>query len=581
MSPRSPQIPGHLRQFVVEQDYDQYSEIDHAVWRFVALQLLARLQHTAHESYRTGLAATGISCERIPRIDEMNDRLARFGWAAVCVDGFIPPRAFQAFQANRILPIAADIRTAEHLAYTPAPDILHEAAGHAPLLTEPAYARYIEQFGSIAARAFANRHDRALYQAIHTLSEVKEDPASTPSGVRSAERALEQALADLGEPSESARLSRLYWWTAEYGLIGSPTDYRLYGAGLLSSLSESHSCHAPAVRKIPLTPRCVEVDYDITRAQPQLFVARDFEDLQEVLSQVASTLAYRIGGGHALRVALASEELATLELDTGAEVSGRLQHVEGDGEPRWVQFEGRAAITRAGVSLGSLRPPNDFIVPFGATADGVALSALTPDVLCRYLDAGGHLELRLGTGVTLRGRFAGGSQAEGRFIVLEVAHFELETPEGLVYRSQATYPLLLAERPRTARAGAPDGFFPETVAPGVRVPKPRFWTPRERDLLGLYERGLAAWRAPHGEQLAGEMEHIVDALDRSYPDDWLLRWNLLESLVKSGQGPALQGRLHAALEALELRFDGREPITTGLDYIRAIGTTPEPFASTG
>src|SRR5437868_333763 len=112
-----PSVPPHLRRFVVQQDYARYDAVDQAVWRFVLLQTHARLVETAHPAYRDGLAATGLSVERIPSIDEMNDRLGRFGWGAVCVDGFIPPRAFQEFQSLGILPIAADMRTRAHLVY--------------------------------------------------------------------------------------------------------------------------------------------------------------------------------------------------------------------------------------------------------------------------------------------------------------------------------------------------------------------------------------------------------------------------------------------------------------------------------
>ncbi|MEO6600390.1 MAG: phenylalanine 4-monooxygenase, partial [Polyangiaceae bacterium] len=82
-----PRIPHNLRRFVVEQDYAQYTEVDQAVWRFVLLQTYQRLQHTAHQAYRQGLAQTGISVEKIPRIAEMSECLERFGWRAVCVDG--------------------------------------------------------------------------------------------------------------------------------------------------------------------------------------------------------------------------------------------------------------------------------------------------------------------------------------------------------------------------------------------------------------------------------------------------------------------------------------------------------------
>ena len=93
-----PRVPPHLRRYVVEQDYAQYSEIDQAVWRFVLLQTYARLCKTAHPAYPEGLGKAGISVERIPRVAEVAEALERFGWSAVCVDGFIPPRAFQEFQ---------------------------------------------------------------------------------------------------------------------------------------------------------------------------------------------------------------------------------------------------------------------------------------------------------------------------------------------------------------------------------------------------------------------------------------------------------------------------------------------------
>ncbi|HKU44947.1 MAG TPA: hypothetical protein VJR89_42600, partial [Polyangiales bacterium] len=176
-------VPPHLRQYVVMQDYAAYTEEDQAVWRFVLLQTFARLTRTGHAAYAAGVEAAGLSVERIPRIAHMSERLSVHGFGAVCVDGFIPPRAFQAFQANGFLPIAADIRTSKHLAYTPAPDIIHEAAGHAPFLAHPAYARYLRRIGAVSERAFSDAYDRELYQAVYVLSEVKEDPASTPAQI--------------------------------------------------------------------------------------------------------------------------------------------------------------------------------------------------------------------------------------------------------------------------------------------------------------------------------------------------------------------------------------------------------------
>src|SRR5689334_4316546 len=334
----SPHVPLHLRRFVVTQDYAAYTPVDQAVWRFVLLQMRARLAETAHPAYREGLAATGIAVDRIPSVDEMNEKLARFGWGAVCVDGFIPPRAFQEFQARGLLPVAADMRTREHIAYTPAPDIIHEGAGHAPILSEPAYASYLRRIGEVGKLAFTLPEEERVFQASYLLSEVKEDPGANPASVRRVENELAEAVAAVPEASEAAWLSRLYWWTAEYGLIGRPDAYRMFGAGLLSSLGESHSCHAPSVKKLPLDEACIEVGYDITRPQPQLFVARDFEHLHEVLERVTRRLAVNVGGKVALERALRSGELASLRFSSGAWATGVVREVGPDAS--WLRLGG-------------------------------------------------------------------------------------------------------------------------------------------------------------------------------------------------------------------------------------------------
>ena len=172
MGDLGPNVPAHLRRFVVEQDYSQYTAVDQAVWRFVLLQTHSRLIHTAHPAYKEGLAATGISVDRIPSVAEMNDKLSRFGWGAVCVDGFIPPRAFQEFQAHGILPIAGEMRTREHLVYTPAPDIIHEAAGHAPILPDPVFAGFLRRIGDLGRKAFTLPEEDRVYRAVYARDEA-------------------------------------------------------------------------------------------------------------------------------------------------------------------------------------------------------------------------------------------------------------------------------------------------------------------------------------------------------------------------------------------------------------------------
>ncbi len=127
----------HLRQYIKPQVYENYSAIDQAVWRYVMRKNIAFHSIYAHPSYLYGLKKTGISKDAIPNMYGMNRILKEIGWAAVAVDGFIPPRAFMEFQAYNVLVIASEIRQPQNIEYTPAPDIIHESAGHAPLLADP------------------------------------------------------------------------------------------------------------------------------------------------------------------------------------------------------------------------------------------------------------------------------------------------------------------------------------------------------------------------------------------------------------------------------------------------------------
>ncbi len=562
----SARVPHNLRRYVVEQDYEQYTEIDQAVWRFVLLQTYQRLQHTAHPAYRQGLEQTGISVERIPRISEMSECLERFGWRAVCVDGFIPPRAFQEFQAASILPIAADIRSKDHLVYTPAPDIIHEAAGHAPILPDRRYAAYLRAIGEVGKFAFSSPQDARVYSAIFELSEVKETRGVRAELVAQAEARLEQALSGVSFASEASRLSRLYWWTAEYGLVGTPSDYRLYGAGLLSSLWESHACHDPAVQKLPLSAACVEQGYDITRTQPQLFVARDFEHLFEVLTEVEASLAHRAGGDRALRAALLSEELATLHFRDERFLTGQLSAVFGGAADGVLTFQGRLGFGAQGKLLRALEAnASGFRVPVGQLANGAALASQLGSV-------GQRVSLRFASGVALDGTLAELSYDDsGRPLTARMHDYQLSSERAGFSERGAEYLLFVASELVTAHAGASDpAFFPDSEPSSVRVPKPRALQERERALLALYERSISAFRARLGSAAVSAFAQVHSELAHGFPDEWLLRWNLLECLCKLGERGALSHTLEAELLSLELKFSHKEPIASGLRYLSAL-----------
>lgn len=314
-------LPPHLRRYVVDQDAEAYTPRDHAVWRHILRRLRSHLADKAHPIYLEGLEATGIGTERIPLLDEMNAKLGLLGWSCVGVRGFIPPAVFTELQSLGVLAIAADIRTHEHVGYTPAPDIVHESAGHAPILAHARYGDYLKACGLVGFKAIASVEDQAVFDAIRNLSIVKEDPTASEEELALAELRLKAAGNSRRYVSENTRASRLYWWTAEYGLIGSPERPFIYGAGLLSSIGEAEHCLTDAVKKVPLSVACADRDYDITSMQPQLYVARDFEHLFEVLAGFEATLSFRRGGDAGLEEAHRARSVNHLVLGDGREIT--------------------------------------------------------------------------------------------------------------------------------------------------------------------------------------------------------------------------------------------------------------------
>lgn len=339
-------VPEHLKTYIVSQNYDKYTPREHATWRFIMRQSLHFFKHHAHQTYLNGLKATGIPVETIPRISEMDQCLQKFGWRAVGIRGFIPTLVFLDFQSRSILPIATDMRTLEHIGYTPSPDIVHEAAGHAPILTDHDYGAYIAKYATIARKCIYSDEDIRLYEAIRALSDVKENPDTTEKELRSCLKELESATHNISWVSEATLISRFYWWTAEYGLVGTKDNPKIFGAGLLSSVAEGKSCIEGGATILPLDLKCLDQDYDITEPQPQLFLTQDFSSLSELLQQIESKIAYKQGGLHGLQIAQKSKTVCTTVFECGLSVSGQLTEfvLNTQSEPNFIRWSGPVQI---------------------------------------------------------------------------------------------------------------------------------------------------------------------------------------------------------------------------------------------
>jgi phenylalanine-4-hydroxylase len=197
--------------------------------------------------------------------------------------------------------------------------------------------------------------------------------------------------------SESTKASRLYWWTAEYGLVGSLDAPRLYGAGLLSSIGEAEHCLTPEVRKVTLSLQCVNTAYDITRMQPQLFVARDFGHLNDVLADFRSTLAWARGGDYGLDEALRSRAVNHLVVrKRGGET------LELTGELRAVHRAGRDTGPNLTASVLELSGPTMISKGFRCTEKPKRIDAVVL-IGGERLPARGPFSMRLTSGVEASG----------------------------------------------------------------------------------------------------------------------------------------------------------------------------------
>lgn len=587
VNPQVAGLPSHLRQFIVDQKYDEYTPVDHAVWRFIMRQNVQYLEEHAQRAYMKGLLGTGISTERIPSIEQMNRILGEIGWGAVAVDGFIPPPAFMEFQSHRVLVIACDMRQIDHIEYTPAPDIVHEAAGHAPIIVDEEYAEYLRRFGEIGSKAMSSRKDYELYEAIRHLSILKERPDADPDEIASAEKEVEQRQENLGEPSEMAQLSRLHWWTVEYGLIGTLDEPKIFGAGLLSSIGESVNCLKESVKKIPYSQDARNYAFDITTQQPHLFVTPSFAHLAEVLEEFAQSMAFSIGGREGLNRAIECSNVSTAVYSSGLQVSGVFADVIGDtsGEPGYIMVEGPASLAVKDQQLpeqGRERHPEGFSSPVGKLENiATPLEALSHDQLRELgIEIGRNVCLMFTVGIEVKGTLDRIDRRGGRIILMTFSDCTVRHGKRVLFQPEwGSYDMAVGERIVSVFSGAADkdAYDQASLVPRERTTSVKHDDAIER-LRRIYQRVRDIREQETGrEQLA----EIWQTVKKEYSHEWLLPLEISELASLAAQdknNAALQADINRHLERLaESRPDLRQLIGQGMCL--AAGFSAEKKAS--
>lgn len=225
---------------VVEQPWNDYSAEDHRTWATLFERQMALLPGRACAEFFQGVESLGMSADQIPRFDDLNRKLrASTGWTLIGVEGLLPELTFFEHLANRRFPVTWWIRRPEQIDYLSEPDLFHDLFGHVPLLMLPVFADYMQAYGEGGLRA-ARFGDEPLTE-----------------------------------------LTRLYWYTVEFGLIDSANGLRIYGAGILSSKGESIYClDSAAPNRIGFdVERVMRTRYRIDTYQKTYFVIDSFEQL--------------------------------------------------------------------------------------------------------------------------------------------------------------------------------------------------------------------------------------------------------------------------------------------------------------
>ena len=527
-------LPEHLKQFIKPQDYDDYTPINQAVWRYVMRKNVDYLSRVAHESYLEGLRKTGISIESIPSMYGMNRILKEIGWAAVAVDGFIPPAAFMEFQAYNVLVIASDIRQLEHIEYTPAPDIIHEGAGHAPIIANPEYAEYLRRFGEIGCKAISSARDYEMYEAIRLLSILKEAENTPQEEIDKAEKAVNDLQNDMGDLSEMAKIRNLHWWTVEYGLIGTIENPKIYGAGLLSSIGESAWCMTDNVTKIPYTIDAAEQSFDITKQQPQLFVTPDFAHLSMVLEEFANKMALRTGGYSAVKKLINSKALGTIELSTGLQISGVFTNaIKHKGNPVYIQTTGKTALAyreKELVGHSTEYHLEGFGSPIG-TLKGInlAIEDMSPRDLMAYdIYEGKQVTLEFEGDITVQGEIITGSRnLQGKIILISFKNCTVTHQDEVLFRPEwGMYDMAVGKEIVSGFSGPADveSFDMITHVPSSKTIKSKM-TPEREELENLYE---AVRNIREGKPTNMTLKETFGLVSSSHPNDWLLSVEIVE-----------------------------------------------------
>ena len=241
----------------IDQRYDGYTEENQETWRILYDRQMDFLEGRASDVYLNGAKAINLVRDHLPYLKgskSINHFLEKLtGWQSRAVPGYLPAKAFFACLARREFPTTIVIRPMKSIDYLPEPDIFHDVFGHVPLHADPVFADFLQTYGRAALTA--------------------------------------------ADEEDTTRLSRLFWFTVEFGLIRENDQLKLYGSGLISSPGESkHALESPDVERRPFDLDTVcNTDFEIDHYQPILYVLDSFDQLRDAMNEYAGRILEKNG----------------------------------------------------------------------------------------------------------------------------------------------------------------------------------------------------------------------------------------------------------------------------------------------
>ena len=277
--------PGAGADWTIDQGWEAYTPAEHDVWITLYERQTGLLPGRACDEFLRGLDALDLHRSGIPDFKRINEELQRLtGWSVVAVPGLVPDEVFFDHLANRRFPAGQFIRKPHELDYLQEPDIFHDVFGHVPMLTDPTFADYMQAYGQGGQRALS-----------------------------------------LGRLSN---LARLYWYTVEFGLMETPAGLRIYGAGIVSSRTESlFALEDPSPNRIGFDlERVMRTPYRIDDFQQVYFVIPSIQTLQEVTLRDFGAIYEALAGASDLGIAeiAGGDRVITAGAQTYAKAGGRL-----------------------------------------------------------------------------------------------------------------------------------------------------------------------------------------------------------------------------------------------------------------